>query len=577
MGVAESRAICRYLAEKYGNRGTSLLGKDPLERAAIEQWLKFEEHKFDPPSWALAFYLGFAPPPPPPSLAATVRDDVRKLGEVLDVYEQRLAESEFLAGDEFTMADLFHLPTTHHILSPGSSTKTFPQVSELFSSKKNVSRWWETISRRPSWKKVVDLLDSVPIRRTSLLAGAPESAETLQQSASTMFSKASRAKTMAEAASQLGLPPPSQSTENTSQPKTSGKQGDGPGISQRSFPSVTSKSMAEEAPLPDPRRSDVTASPKDTAEAALQGRQTSELGRQQATRSTPSKTESEASASSSSAKAMSESLNSKGAEKVERKSEEKSSLINGKKTSPETAVARIDGGSPAKADSNRTAPSMPPKNDQEAAILDITKLGTEKLKLKSDDDKSTKIDKTATPQLLGSPSPTQAADNALSNQTSADDAAGLRGNKVGGIDFLHPTTKIDFSSLLYSLAKNETKASSQAGNRSGETPSNASTTDSQRPSSPLSSRKETEAAAQSTTKPSSENQSVRGDLNGPAAFRPPGPSPGPATGSQPARQAASSGSTPSNPRAVSGVSELSSNEARGEGDTPGTPSTDVEP
>jgi hypothetical protein len=78
----------------------------------------------------------------------------RKLEEVLEVYEQRLGESEFLAGNKFTLADLVHLPNTHHIV-------TSEKFAYLYDSRKNVQRWWNTISARDSWQQVVRDMQSV--------------------------------------------------------------------------------------------------------------------------------------------------------------------------------------------------------------------------------------------------------------------------------------------------------------------------------------------------------------------------------------------------------------------------------
>ncbi|KAM0836443.1 hypothetical protein ACQ4PT_062323 [Festuca glaucescens] len=148
----ESRAICRYIAETYEQRGYPyLLGKDVLERASIEQWLRHEEHAFDPPSRALFCHLAF---PMHDEDMSDVDREKRKLEEVLEVYEQRLGESEFLAGNKFTLADLVHLPNTHHIV-------TSEKFAYLYDSRKNVQRWWNTISARDSWQQVVRDMQSV--------------------------------------------------------------------------------------------------------------------------------------------------------------------------------------------------------------------------------------------------------------------------------------------------------------------------------------------------------------------------------------------------------------------------------
>ncbi|MQM17271.1 hypothetical protein Taro_050240, partial [Colocasia esculenta] len=124
----ESRAICRYLVEKYANRGNrTLLGRDSLERLSIEQWLKSEEHSFDPPSWTLVLYLAYAPAMRPTQDDITMESE-RRLSKVLDVYDQRLADHRFLAGDEFTLADLFHLPNSYYLAK-----------QDAFTSRENVS------------------------------------------------------------------------------------------------------------------------------------------------------------------------------------------------------------------------------------------------------------------------------------------------------------------------------------------------------------------------------------------------------------------------------------------------------
>lgn len=73
---------------------------------------------------------------------------MRKLEEVLEVYEQRLGETEFLAGNKFTLADLVHLPGTHHVI-------TSDRFAYLYDSRKNVQRWWSKISARDSWQQVL--------------------------------------------------------------------------------------------------------------------------------------------------------------------------------------------------------------------------------------------------------------------------------------------------------------------------------------------------------------------------------------------------------------------------------------
>jgi hypothetical protein len=69
----------------------------------------------------------------------------QELETLLDIYEQRLGESEYLAGNKFfTIADLSHLPNADRLASDPRS-------------RKNVSRWWDAISCRGAWQEVKNL------------------------------------------------------------------------------------------------------------------------------------------------------------------------------------------------------------------------------------------------------------------------------------------------------------------------------------------------------------------------------------------------------------------------------------
>lgn len=146
----ESRAIARYYAEKYKHQGTDLLGKTIEERGVVEQWLEVEAQIYNPPANDLARKIvvgplrGLTPDP------KQIKENEDKLCKVLDVYEERLSKTKYLAGDFFSLADLSHLPMTQYLV--GKMEKEY-----LIRDRKNVSAWWDDISGRPSWKKVVEL------------------------------------------------------------------------------------------------------------------------------------------------------------------------------------------------------------------------------------------------------------------------------------------------------------------------------------------------------------------------------------------------------------------------------------
>lgn len=161
---SESRAICRYVCEKHvekGNKG--LYGTNPLAKASIDQWLEAEGQSFNPPSSTLVFQLAFAPRMKIKQDEGLIKQNKEKLEKVLDVYDKRLGEARFLGGDEFSLADLSHLPNTHYLVTATDTGHLFTS-----SSRKNVSRWWSEISTRDSWKEVVDLQKPSAWRRFRL-------------------------------------------------------------------------------------------------------------------------------------------------------------------------------------------------------------------------------------------------------------------------------------------------------------------------------------------------------------------------------------------------------------------------
>ncbi|KAF5940659.1 hypothetical protein HYC85_021826 [Camellia sinensis] len=146
----ESRAIIRYYAEKYKSQGTELLGKTIEERGLVEQWLEAEAHNFHPHIYNLTIQILFSSKMGFTADEKLIQESEEKLGKVLDIYEDRLSKSKYLAGDFFSLADLSHLPFTQYLVGPMGK-------EYMVKNRKNVSAWWDDISSRPSWKKVLQL------------------------------------------------------------------------------------------------------------------------------------------------------------------------------------------------------------------------------------------------------------------------------------------------------------------------------------------------------------------------------------------------------------------------------------
>ncbi|PIA61504.1 hypothetical protein AQUCO_00300785v1 [Aquilegia coerulea] len=146
----ESRAITRYIAHEHANKGTKLITDIPKEMAIISMWMEVETHQFDPLVSKLTYelifkskFLGLV------TDEAAVKELKTKLAKVLDVYEARLSQSKYLAGDEFTLADLHHLPNLHYLMNT--------PIKEMFMSHPHFWAWCADILARPSWSNVIKM------------------------------------------------------------------------------------------------------------------------------------------------------------------------------------------------------------------------------------------------------------------------------------------------------------------------------------------------------------------------------------------------------------------------------------
>ncbi|XVE77491.1 hypothetical protein DITRI_Ditri13aG0066900 [Diplodiscus trichospermus] len=146
----ESRAIIRYYAAKYEERGPKLLGKSLEERAVVDQWVEVEAHNFNDLVYTLVLQLVILPRMGKQGDLALAHGCEQKLEKVLDIYDQRLSNSTYLAGDTFTLADLTHLPAIRYLVNDAG-------MGHLVTQREHVNAWLQTISNRSAWKKLMML------------------------------------------------------------------------------------------------------------------------------------------------------------------------------------------------------------------------------------------------------------------------------------------------------------------------------------------------------------------------------------------------------------------------------------
>jgi len=152
--VFESGAILLYLAEKFGAFVPNTTAAD---RAECLSWLFWQMGSAPYLGGGFGHFYAYAPT----KIEYAIDRFAMEAKRQLDVLDRRLAESKFLAGDDYTIADIAVWPW-YGGLAKGLlyGAGEFLAVTEY----KNVQRWAETIGARPAVKRgrIVNRLQGDP-------------------------------------------------------------------------------------------------------------------------------------------------------------------------------------------------------------------------------------------------------------------------------------------------------------------------------------------------------------------------------------------------------------------------------
>lgn len=140
--VFESGAILLYLAEKFG----AFLPKDARTRTEALSWLFWQMGSAPYLGGGFGHFYAYAPT----KIEYCIDRFAMEVKRQLDVLDQRLAKNAYLAGDEYTIADIAVYPwygvlTTGKVYNAGE----FLDVE----SYENVVRWTKEIAARPAVKR----------------------------------------------------------------------------------------------------------------------------------------------------------------------------------------------------------------------------------------------------------------------------------------------------------------------------------------------------------------------------------------------------------------------------------------
>jgi GSH-dependent disulfide-bond oxidoreductase len=143
LSIFESGAILIYLADKIGR----FIPKDLRDRVEVMQWLFWQVGGLGPMAGQQVFFRRAAPEPFPYAIERYTNETTRLFG----VLNKRLADRPFLAGDEYTIADMATYPWAAPYTLLNQDIDDFPHVE----------RWLDAIAGRPATQRAYALAKQI--------------------------------------------------------------------------------------------------------------------------------------------------------------------------------------------------------------------------------------------------------------------------------------------------------------------------------------------------------------------------------------------------------------------------------
>ena len=140
ISLFESGAILLYLAGKTGR----FLPASTRGKYEVMQWLMWQMGGFGPMLGQTHHFRAYAPE----KVDYAIRRYSREAGRLYGVLDRQLAGSEYVAGTQYSIADMAIFPWTRSRQNQGIDLAEFP----------NVARWIEQLQARPAVQRGVQVL-----------------------------------------------------------------------------------------------------------------------------------------------------------------------------------------------------------------------------------------------------------------------------------------------------------------------------------------------------------------------------------------------------------------------------------
>lgn len=149
ISVFESGAILQYLGRKSG----LFYPSDERARVAVDEWLFWQMGGLGPMAGQASHFINYAPKivDDPALIEYGHTRYVNELNRLCGVMDRRLSEQAFLAGAEYSIADMASWPWARIAHKLGQSFDDFPKLKA----------WIDVIGERPAVKRALEKGDAV--------------------------------------------------------------------------------------------------------------------------------------------------------------------------------------------------------------------------------------------------------------------------------------------------------------------------------------------------------------------------------------------------------------------------------
>lgn len=140
----ESRAILRYIS-KNNSDDVNLLGD-----VNTDIWLEVESQTFSPIISKIVSEKVFKPMVGKESDEFIIREQLKQFKPILSIYNDRLSKQNYIGGDDYSIADISHIPYLHYFVNCCKEYKYYLKEYP------HVYKWYKKLINRKYVKRILN-------------------------------------------------------------------------------------------------------------------------------------------------------------------------------------------------------------------------------------------------------------------------------------------------------------------------------------------------------------------------------------------------------------------------------------